>query len=92
LTEVHYWKDHQQNEVDFTIKQGPAVKQLIQVTHAAARDEVRDREVKSLLKAGTELRCRNLLVITWDYEDEIREKNKRIKCLPLWKWLLHAPV
>jgi hypothetical protein len=29
-----------------------------------------------------------LLIITWDYEDEIEINRKRIKFLPLWKWLL----
>jgi predicted AAA+ superfamily ATPase len=29
-----------------------------------------------------------LLVITWDFEDEIRYEDKIIKFLPLWKWLL----
>jgi len=41
-----------------------------------------------LIKASEELKCKNLLVITWDYEDEIKVKNKKIVFKPLWKWLL----
>ena len=86
-----YWKEYgkqEGKEVDFVIKQGMEVKQLIQVTYASNRDEIEKREIKALLKASELLKCKNLLVITWDYEAEEKVKNKRIKFVPLWKWLL----
>lgn len=86
--EIYYWKDHQQNEVDFVIKEGHNIKQLIQVTYASDEGDVKKREIKSLLKAGKELKYSNLFIITWDYEDKIRINNKIIKLIPLWKWLL----
>jgi predicted AAA+ superfamily ATPase len=75
-------------EVDFVIKEGLMIKQLIQVTYASNKDEIEKREIKSLIKASELLKCNDLLLITWDYEDEIKIKNKIIRCLPLWKWLL----
>jgi len=75
-------------EVDFLIKNGKGVKQLVQVTYASDKDEIEKREIKSLIRAGDGLNCRNLLVVTWDYEDEIKVDNRIIKCVPLWKWLL----
>ncbi|MFH7880469.1 MAG: ATP-binding protein [Candidatus Aenigmatarchaeota archaeon] len=86
--EIYYWKDYQQNEVDFVIKEGLDVKQLIQVTYASSKDEIEKREIKALLKANEELKCKNLLIITWDYEDELEIDNKKIKFIPLWKWLI----
>jgi len=86
--ELYYFKDYQQNEVDFVIKEGLNIKQLIQVTYASAKDEIEKREIKSLLKASDLLKCKDLLCITWDYEDEAKVENKKIKFLPLWKWLL----
>ncbi|PNV78549.1 MAG: hypothetical protein C0200_00510, partial [Thermoproteota archaeon] len=68
--EIYYWKDYQQHEVDFVIKEGPEIKQLIQVTYASSRDEVERRELSSLIRASELLGCKNPLVITWDYEDE----------------------
>jgi hypothetical protein len=88
LKEIYYWKDHQQNEVDFVIKYGKKVNQLIQVTYTQDKSEIKEREIKSLIKASPELRCNNLLIITWDYEAEENYKGKRIKFIPLWKWLL----
>jgi predicted AAA+ superfamily ATPase len=87
-TKVFYWKDYQQHEVDFALKEGLKIKQLIQVTYASSKDEIEKREIKALLKACELLKCKDLLCITWDYEDEIKIKNKKIVFKPLWKWLL----
>ncbi|UCE74939.1 MAG: ATP-binding protein [Methanomassiliicoccales archaeon] len=86
--EIYYWKDHQQNEVDFIVKKGPKVKQLIQVTYTNERHEINEREIKSLLKASKELRCKNLLIITWDYSGKEKISGKEVSYVPLWSWLL----
>jgi len=83
--EVYFYH---KNEVDFVVKEGLNVKQLIQVTYASSLDEINKREIKALIKVSEELKCKNLLVITWDHEDEIKVKNRKIKFIPLWKWLL----
>lgn len=90
---IHYFKSTEGYEVDFVIKDGLKVKELIQVTYADNFDEVEHREIRALLKAGELLRCKNLTVITWDYEDE-RDiswfgKKGKVKFVPLWKWLLN---
>lgn len=88
LIEIYYWKDYQHREVDFIVKKAENIEQLIQATYSSSRDEIREREIKSLLKASCELRCKNLVIITWDYEDEEEIKGKKVKFIPLWKWLL----
>ncbi len=85
--EIFYLKINDK-EVDFLIKENLEIKQLIQATYANSKDEIERREIKSLIKASELLKCKDLLIITWDYEDEIKENNKVIKCIPLWKWLL----
>ena len=86
--EIYYWKNPQHQEVDFAVKQGLKVKQLIQVCWNINEYKTKEREVKSLLKASKKLKCKNLLVITWDYEGEEKMGRKKIKFTPLWKWLL----
>jgi len=86
--EIYYWKNARQNEVDFVIKQRTKVIQLIQATYISSKLEIKEKRIKSLLKASKELKCNNLLVITWDYEAEERIDSKKIKFVPLWKWLL----
>ncbi|RLF30478.1 MAG: AAA family ATPase, partial [Thermoplasmata archaeon] len=87
LLEFFYLK-FTDGEIDFVLKEGLEIKQLIQVTYASGRDEIERREIKSLVKAGNELKCKDLLLITWDYEDELKVDNKTIRCAPLWEWLL----
>lgn len=87
-SEVYYWKDHQQNEVDFIVKQSKEITQLIQVSYIQKENEIKDRQVKPLLKASEELKCKNLSVITWDYNAEKKYNGKKINFIPLYKWLL----
>lgn len=86
--ESYYWKDRVGKEVDFVVKKGKRVVQLIQVCHEIRKPGVKEREIKSLIKASDELRCKDLVVVTWDYENEERLKKKTVRFIPLWKWLL----
>lgn len=88
VMELFYWKDQQHREVDFVVREGIKVRQLIQVTFAADRVGIAKREINALVKAGDELGCSELLVITWEYEGEDVVKGKRIVYRQLWKWLL----
>jgi len=85
---IFYWKDYQQNEVDFVIKDRLKIDQLIQVTYDSGKDEIEKREINALLKALELLKCRNLLIINWDYEDEARMGNKKVVFKPLLEWLI----
>lgn len=89
--QVFYWKEYgkaEGREVDFVLKEGTKIRELIQVTYASTREDVREREVNSLIKASKELKAKKLVVITWDYEGTEEINNRRIEFVPLWKWLL----
>ena len=88
LINIFYWKNIQHEEVDFVVKEGLKVKQLIQVCYDVSDLDTKEREIKALIKASKELKCKDLLVITDDYESEEKIKGKKIKFIPLWKWLL----
>ena len=47
-----------------------------------------DSEIKTLLKCLNEFGLENAQVITFDYESEETIENKKIKFIPLWKFLL----
>ena len=86
--EFYYWKDERHREVDFVIKEKLKVKQLIQICWDIGDEKTRKREIESLTRAMREFKLKEGLVITEDYEDEERIENKKIKFIPLWKWLL----
>ena len=92
LIKFFYWKNTQQEEVDFVIQEGIEVKQLIQVCYDIENIKTKKREINALLKASKELKCPNLLLITADYESEEQIEwfgfKGKVKFIPLWKWLL----
>lgn len=75
-------------EIDFLIREGLKIKQLIQVCFSIKDTTTRKREIKSLLKASYKLKCDDLVIITWDEEEEEKVESKTIKIIPLWKWLI----
>ncbi|MCL5101481.1 MAG: ATP-binding protein [Candidatus Parvarchaeota archaeon] len=77
------------NEIDFITSEKGKISRIIQVTYISNKSEIKKRETQSLLIGASELKCNDLLVITWDYEAEEKVKGKRIKFIPLWKWLLN---
>ncbi|MGC9037310.1 MAG: DUF4143 domain-containing protein, partial [Candidatus Micrarchaeia archaeon] len=87
---IFYWQDYQSHEIDFVVKDGKSVKQLIQVTYASSCDEVKKREIDNLVNASKALRCSDLVVITWSYEAHEKYKGKKLAFVPMWKWLLNA--
>jgi len=79
-------------EVDFVIKGDKKVKQLLQVCYNVEDLYTKERETGVLIKTGKDLGCKNLIVLTWDYEkaEEISwfGTKRVVKFTPLWKWLL----
>lgn len=86
--ELFYYKTRNNREVDFVVKKGHVVLELIQVCYESVSQPVEDREVKALTEAADELSVDNLTVLTWDEEREVNRDGKTIQFKPLWKWLL----
>ncbi len=88
---IFWWKNPQKEEVDFVLKQGMKVIELIQVCYDPGNPKTKERETRALIKAGEQLRCKNLEVLTENYEAEETAswfgKTAKIRFTPLWKWL-----
>jgi predicted AAA+ superfamily ATPase len=87
-TEMYYWKDPSGREVDFLIKDGLKVSELIQVCQDMSDMGTKEREVKGLVRAMEEFNLKSGLIITEDFEDKEKIENNEIIYMPLWKWLL----
>lgn len=83
-----YFYSKNNYEVDFLIREGQKVTQLIQVCYSLNQYDTKKREFRSLIKASVELKCKNLLVITFDEEGEANIDSKVVRVIPIWKWLL----
>jgi hypothetical protein len=82
LKGLHYVKG-KDFEVDFYDEVNS---RLLQVTYSS--DKVEEREFKALLKAEEMLRARELVVVTYDIEGEEEREGRKIKLIPLYKFLL----
>ncbi len=85
--DVFSYKTRNNKEVDFLLKKGTNIEQLIQVCYRIEEVKTKERETRALVEASQDLDCNNLLVLTWDMETEEIIRGKRIVFEPLWKWL-----
>ncbi len=85
--DVFSYKTRNNKEVDFLLKKGTNIEQLIQVCYRIEEVKTKERETRALVEASQDLDCNNLLIITWDMETEEIIRGKRIVFEPLWKWL-----
>ncbi|MDY6788527.1 MAG: ATP-binding protein [Candidatus Nanohaloarchaea archaeon] len=89
---LFYYKNDQGHETDFVVKENEDIQKLIQVTYDISDEDTRKREIRGLINASKNLRCKNLLVITGDYEavEQVswHGTDRKIEFIPLWKWLL----
>jgi predicted AAA+ superfamily ATPase len=75
-------------EVDFVLNEKGKITRLIQVCYDIEDFNTKERELSALVKGGGELKCDDLMVITYDYEDVEEYKGWKIKFVPVWKWLM----
>lgn len=83
VKDIFYWKN--KYECDFITKDGNNMT-AIQVCFDI--ENTKERELKGLLEAMNEFKIRKGTIITEDYEYEEEISEKKIKYIPLWKWLL----
>ncbi len=83
-------------ECDFVVQSRNTITQAIQVCYELHKDNL-DREVRGLLEVMEEFNLTEGLIITYDQSDfpslpkELQveiPKNKTIKVIPAWQWLL----
>ncbi len=73
-------------EVDFYI---PDAAMAIQVSYNPKKStETWERESTALIKLSKVLDCKRLIILTYELEEEIIVKDKKIEVIPVWKWLL----
>lgn len=80
--EMFYWKDEKKQEVDFIIKNKDNSLTALNVSYS---NKINNREINGLMKFKNNFsRAKEFIILTKDLE----KKEKGIKFIPLWKWLL----
>lgn len=75
-------------EIDFVLHSEKKVTSLLQVALSLEDPTTRKREIKALLKAAQDLKCKNLTIVTWEEENHEEVEGYEIKIIPIWKWIL----
>jgi len=86
--EIFYFRG--KKECDFVVREGIKITQAIQVCYDFNK-ETKEREISGLSEAMTQFKLKEGLILTYDQEDEIKIKGKKVKKIiikPVWKWLL----
>jgi hypothetical protein len=83
--EMFYYSD--KYECDFLIREGNKIKEAIQVTYEINENN-RERETKGLLEAMEKFKLKEGLILTLEQEEDLKVKGKKVKVMPVWKWLL----
>ncbi len=86
--ETYYWENESKLEVDFLIVEKQKVKELIQVCYDLSNEKTKEREINALVFGLKEFKLNEGIIITQNIEKEEIIDNKKIKYIPLWKWLL----
>ena len=83
--ELYYYSN--KTECDFLVKDGNRITNAIQVCYTL--DETnREREINGLVDAMESLKIKDGAILTFEQTEEIEIKDKKIKILPAYRWMI----
>lgn len=85
-TTLFYYRSRNDKEVDFVIRQGSKVQQLIQVCYDMTSERTKKRELDALVETSEELKCDNLTVVTRGQQETILWKGQIVNVVPVGKF------
>ncbi len=83
---MFYYRSRNDKEVDFVLRKGTHIEQLVQVCYDMSNVKTEKREVDSLVECADELNCSNLVIVTNNEERTIEKDGFRIDVVPVAKW------
>ena len=83
---MFYYRSRNDKEVDFVLRKGTHIEQLVQVCYDMSNAKTEKREVDSLIECAVELNCRNLVIVTNNDERVIEKDGYRINVVPVAQW------
>lgn len=84
--EIYFHK--MERECDFIIRKKNKIVEAIQITSSLSDEKVKEREIEGLMEAMESYDLQEGLIVTENDQGEIKIGKKRIKIVPMWKWLM----
>lgn len=83
---MFYYRSRNDKEVDFVLRQGAHIEQLVQVCYDMSSPKTEKREVDSIVECAGELKCNNLTIVTDNEERTIEKDGYMITVVPVSKF------
>ena len=83
---MFYYRSRNDKEVDFVLRKGTHIEQLVQVCYDMSNAKTEKREVDSIIECAAELNCSNLAIVSNNEERTIEKDGYRIDVVPVAKW------
>lgn len=83
---MFYYRSRNDKEVDFVLRKGTHIEQLVQVCYDMSNAKTEKREVDSLIECAVELNCSHLVIVTNNEERCIEKDGYRIDVVPVAQW------
>lgn len=83
---MFYYLSRNDKEVDFVLRNGTHINCLVQVCYDMSNPKTEKREVESLTECAGELKCNNLVIVTYNDERTIEKNGYKITVVPISKF------
>lgn len=83
---MFYYRSRNDKEVDFVLRKGTHIDQLVQVCYDLSSPKTEKREVDSIVECAEELNCSHLVVVTNNEERVIEKDGYSIDVVSVSKW------
>ena len=80
---MFYYRSRNDKEVDFVLRKGTHIERLIQVCYDMSSHKTEKREVDSIIECAEELKCNNLVIVTYNDRRIIEKGGYKIDVVPI---------
>lgn len=80
---MFYYHSRNDKEVDFVLRNGTHIEQLVQVCYDMSSPKTEKREVDSIVECAGELKCENLVIVTYNDKRIIEKGGYIINVVPI---------
>ena len=80
---MFYYRSRNDKEVDFVLRKGTSIERLVQVCYDMSSPKTEKREVDSIIECAGELKCSNLVIVTYNDKRTIEKDGYKIEVLPI---------
>ena len=87
---MFYYRSRNDKGVDFVLREGPRILRLVQVCYDMSNPKTEKREIDSIVECAGELKCDNLVIVTYNDKRTIEKDGYRIDVVPITEFSIYG--